>query len=91
MISKVLDQKIKRVVFSKNNHIKKLCFLKMDTDKQRIAIVNSEKCKPKRCGLECARTCPVNKTGKICIEVTKTAKITMISETMCIGCNLCVK
>lgn len=63
----------------------------MDTDKQRIAIVNSEKCKPKRCGLECARTCPVNKTGKICIEVTKTAKITMISETMCIGCNLCVK
>jgi len=25
----------------------------MDTDRLRIAIVNSDKCKPKKCALEC--------------------------------------
>ena len=63
----------------------------MDTEKKRIAIVNPEKCKPKRCALECSKTCPVNKAGKICIEVNKTDKLAFISEAMCIGCNLCVK
>lgn len=63
----------------------------MDSDKLRIAIINPERCKPKRCSLECYKTCPVNKTGKICIEVNHSSKIAMISETLCIGCNLCVK
>ena len=36
----------------------------MDTGKLRIAIINPEKCKPKKCSLECSKTCPVNKTGK---------------------------
>jgi ATP-binding cassette subfamily E protein 1 len=26
----------------------------------RIAIVNPEKCKPKQCGLECKKACPIN-------------------------------
>lgn len=30
----------------------------------RIAIVNSDKCKPKKCKQECKRTCPVNRMGK---------------------------
>ena len=64
----------------------------MDSNsKLRIAIINPERCKPKRCSLECHKTCPVNKTGKLCIEVTSNSKIAMISETLCIGCNLCVK
>ena len=62
----------------------------MDTDKLRIAIVNPDKCKPKKCDLNCSKTCPVNKTGKICIEVTKNSKISFISETLCIGCGLCI-
>lgn len=63
----------------------------MDTEKLRVAIINPDKCKPKKCSLECSKTCPVNKTGKICIDVTKTSKICFISETLCIGCGMCVK
>ena len=33
----------------------------MDNDKLRIAIINGDKCKPKKCALECFKTCPVNK------------------------------
>ena len=57
----------------------------------RIAIVNKDKCKPKRCNQECKKTCPVVRTGKLCIEVTPTDKISKISEELCIGCGICVK
>ena len=63
----------------------------MDNDKLRIAIINSDKCKPKKCALECSKTCPVNKQDKQCISVTKNSKICFISEHMCIGCGLCIK
>ena len=63
----------------------------MDTDKLRVAIINPDKCKPKKCAQECAKSCPVNKTGKMCIEVTKASKICFISETLCIGCGMCIK
>jgi ATP-binding cassette subfamily E protein 1 len=57
----------------------------------RIAIVSTEKCKPKKCRQECKKSCPVNRTGKLCIEVTPNSKISWISESLCIGCGLCVK
>lgn len=57
----------------------------------RIAIVSADKCRPKKCHLECKKACPINKTGKMCIEVESTSKIAFISETLCIGCGLCVK
>jgi len=57
----------------------------------RIAIVNGDRCKPKKCRQECRKCCPVVKTGKLCIEVTSTSKIAFISEELCIGCGLCVK
>lgn len=60
-------------------------------DKLRIAIVNDERCKPKKCKQECKRTCPVNKSGKICIDVEKKSKIAFISEVLCIGCGMCIK
>jgi len=60
-------------------------------DLTRIAIVNGDKCRPKKCRLECKKACPVNKTGKKCIEVEQTSKISFISETLCIGCGLCIK
>ena len=37
------------------------------------------------------KSCPVVKTGKLCIEVTPASKIAFISETLCIGCGICVK
>jgi len=57
----------------------------------RIAIVSTDKCKPKRCRQECKKSCPVVRMGKLCIEVTPTDKIATISESLCIGCGICVK
>ncbi|KAF0987974.1 hypothetical protein HZS_4625, partial [Henneguya salminicola] len=57
----------------------------------RIAIVNGERCKPKKCHLECKRNCPVVRQGKLCIEVENSSKIAFISEPLCIGCGICVK
>ncbi|XP_032812458.1 ATP-binding cassette sub-family E member 1 isoform X1 [Petromyzon marinus] len=57
----------------------------------RIAIVSSDKCKPKKCRQECKKTCPVVRMGKLCIEVVAQSKIAWISEELCIGCGICVK
>jgi len=57
----------------------------------RIAVVNADRCKPKRCRQECKRSCPVVRMGKLCIEVTPTDKIAIISEELCIGCGICIK
>ncbi|KAJ1526969.1 hypothetical protein ONE63_008516 [Megalurothrips usitatus] len=63
-----------------------------ETDKlTRIAIVSSDKCKPKRCRQECKKSCPVVRMGKLCIEVSVNDKIASISEELCIGCGICVK
>ncbi|CEM14581.1 unnamed protein product [Vitrella brassicaformis CCMP3155] len=63
----------------------------VDESKLRIAIVNQDRCKPKKCRQECKKHCPVNRTGKFCIEVEPTSKIAFISEPLCIGCGICVK
>lgn len=63
----------------------------MEDKSLRIAIINSDKCKPKKCGLECKKKCPVNLRGKMCIEVTKDSKLSNISESLCLGCGICVK
>jgi ATP-binding cassette subfamily E protein 1 len=64
----------------------------------RIAIVDEDKCKPSKCKQECKRFCPVNATGKQCVEIIErkvissgTAKtISHIGESLCIGCGICV-
>eukprot|EP00558_Chaetoceros_sp_UNC1202_P005468 CAMPEP_0197240768 /NCGR_PEP_ID=MMETSP1429-20130617/6977_1 /TAXON_ID=49237 /ORGANISM="Chaetoceros sp., Strain UNC1202" /LENGTH=658 /DNA_ID=CAMNT_0042700473 /DNA_START=46 /DNA_END=2022 /DNA_ORIENTATION=+ len=57
----------------------------------RIAIINNERCKPKKCRQECKKSCPVVKMGKLCIEVGPKSKIAFVSEPLCIGCGICVK
>jgi ATP-binding cassette, sub-family E, member 1 len=57
----------------------------------RIAIVNPDLCKPKKCSLECKRVCPINMQGKQCIVVDKTSPVSIMSEELCIGCGQCVK
>lgn len=34
----------------------------------RIAIVNNDRCKPKRCRQECKKSCPVVRMGEFLIE-----------------------
>ena len=60
-------------------------------EKLRIAIINKDKCKPKKCHLECSKICPINKGGKLCIEVTQKDIMAKIAENLCIGCGLCIK
>ena len=62
-----------------------------DDNMTRIAIVNNDKCKPKKCRQECKRNCPVVSQGKLCIEVTSASKVAYISEELCTGCNICTK
>lgn len=44
-----------------------------------------------KCRQECKKSCPVVRTGKLCIEVSPEAKIAFISERLCIGCGICPK
>lgn len=54
----------------------------------RLAIINHEKCKPKKCAHECKKKCPVNGQGKKCIEIEK---IATVADALCIGCGICEK
>jgi ATP-binding cassette subfamily E protein 1 len=62
-----------------------------DAARLRIAIVQEDRCKPKKCKQECKKFCPVVRTGKLCVEAGRDSKIAWISETLCIGCGICVK
>lgn len=57
----------------------------------RIAVINNDRCKPKKCNLECKAKCPVVRIGKLCIEVTSSSKSAYISEELCTGCNICTR
>jgi ATP-binding cassette subfamily E protein 1 len=63
----------------------------VDEKKLRIAIVEQDRCKPKKCKQECKKSCPVVRTGKLCVEVSKDSKVAFISEPLCIGCGICTK
>jgi ATP-binding cassette subfamily E protein 1 len=62
-----------------------------DEQLTRIAIIDDQKCKPKKCAQECQKFCPVVRMGKLCVEVSPTSKIANIYEDLCIGCGICVK
>jgi ATP-binding cassette, sub-family E, member 1 len=64
---------------------------KEEQKQTRIAIVAEDRCKPKKCMLECKKNCPVVRMGQLCIQVAQTDKIAVLSETLCIGCGICVK
>ncbi len=55
----------------------------------RVAVVDRERCKPSKCGLECVRFCPINLTGGKAIEVV--GGRARIYEEACTGCGICVK
>jgi|LakMenEpi03Aug12_release.lakeMendotaPanAssembly.Ray.scaffolds.fasta_scaffold212647_1 ATP-binding cassette subfamily E protein 1 len=57
----------------------------------RVALIHVDKCKPNKCNQECKRQCPVERTGKQCVDAKSTYKTATIVEDLCIGCGICVK
>jgi len=57
----------------------------------RVAVLDKELCQPKKCGLECIKYCPVNKSGADCIVLNEETNKAVIDEDVCNGCGICVK
>jgi ATP-binding cassette subfamily E protein 1 len=55
----------------------------------RIAILLQDRCHPKECQWECQAYCPPVRMGQECIVEGPTGR-PVISETLCIGCGICV-
>ncbi len=55
----------------------------------RIAILLNDRCHPKECQWECQAYCPPVRMGQECIVEGPLGK-PIISETLCIGCGICV-
>ena len=54
----------------------------------RIAVIDRERCHPKKCGEECLKFCPLVRTGAEAVVINEKA---IISEELCVGCGICVK
>jgi Fe-S-cluster-containing hydrogenase component 2 len=92
MMREFISNKKKRNTFQHSNMTTSLLKLKDEKDNlPRLAVIDTERCKPSRCQQECRKVCPVVTMGKECIHVTKESKQAIISESLCNGCGLCVK
>lgn len=57
----------------------------------RVAVLDKDLCQPRKCGLECVKYCPVNKSGADCIVIDEEIGKATIDEDICNGCGICVK
>ncbi|HEC81813.1 MAG TPA: ribosome biogenesis/translation initiation ATPase RLI, partial [Thermoplasmatales archaeon] len=55
----------------------------------RIAVLLRDRCRPKRCSMECIKYCPRVRTGDETIVIGEDGK-PIISEELCVGCGICV-
>ncbi len=55
----------------------------------RIAVIDRELCKHKKCDYLCVRVCPKNRSGEDCITTDEVTKFPVIDENICIGCGIC--
>jgi ATP-binding cassette subfamily E protein 1 len=56
----------------------------------RIAIIEKDRCHPRKCSSECIKYCPKVRTGDETVTLGEDGKA-VISEELCVGCGICVK
>ena len=56
----------------------------------RVAVLKEDSCQPKKCNDECHAFCPPVRNGQECIILDDHSGKPMISESLCIGCGICI-
>ncbi|KYC46169.1 MAG: Cobalamin import ATP-binding protein BtuD [Candidatus Methanofastidiosum methylothiophilum] len=56
----------------------------------RIAVIDYDKCQPKKCNLLCLNYCPGPRMNEETIVVDEVTKKPIISEVLCTGCGICI-
>jgi ATP-binding cassette subfamily E protein 1 len=56
----------------------------------RIAVLNLDKCQPKKCNFLCIKFCPGVRMGEETIVVDEDTKKPILSEVLCSGCGICI-
>ena len=59
--------------------------------KMRIVVLDTDKCKPKKCVKECRGSCPVVRSGTEMFEFETQVSQPIIHEQFCTGCGICPK
>jgi ATP-binding cassette subfamily E protein 1 len=57
----------------------------------RIAVLDKDKCQPRKCALECIKFCPGVRMGEETIVLEEGMAKPVISEELCTGCGICPK
>ena len=56
----------------------------------RVAVLKEDNCQPKKCNDECYMFCPPVRNGQECIILDDRTGKPHISESLCIGCGICI-
>jgi ATP-binding cassette subfamily E protein 1 len=56
----------------------------------RVAVLKEDNCQPKKCNDECHDYCPPVRNGQECIIMDDHTGKPHISESLCIGCGICI-
>ena len=56
----------------------------------RVAVLREDSCQPKKCNDECYAFCPPVRNGQECIILDDHSGKPIISESLCIGCGICI-
>ena len=56
----------------------------------RVAVLKEDHCQPKKCNDECQTFCPPVRNGQECIIMDDKTGKPHISESLCIGCGICI-
>jgi ATP-binding cassette subfamily E protein 1 len=64
--------------------------VKQGDSSMRVAVLLEDRCQPKKCNSECWAFCPPVRNGIECIVFDDDSGKPIVSESLCIGCGICV-